>query len=521
MLFSDWVGDIKEGVKMKNNNKITKIKRLGCKYCLFLFSICFLSAVFCSLLLIDKAEANNLVVSSVSLGNVSLGQVTAKVQFNISWDNSWRTTTNYDAAWVFIKYSTNAGASWNHAKLKTSGTNPAGFSQGSGTALDIVVPADKTGAFLQRSANGSGSVSTSSIQFVWDYGANGVISTSTVRVEVFAIEMVYIPTNAFYVGSGGTETSPFYTYPTTTNAYLISSENAINVGATSGYLYYASGANTGDAAGPIPAAFPKGYAAFYMMKYDISQGEYADFLNNLTSTQASTRNPAQTTYRYTITGTYPNFSASRPDRACNFLSWADLIAYADWAALRPMTELEFEKAARGVSVPTPNEYAWGNTTIVAAATISGVENGTETITTTSANCNYGSTTFSGGDAGQGPLRCGIFATGSSIRVTSGAGYYGVMDLSGNLWKRPVTVGNATGRAFIGSHGNGVLNGTGDADLTVVTDWPPPSTALGAGNRGGYWVNDAAYARASDRSYAAYTNALRSNNIGGRAVRTSP
>ena len=47
--------------------------------------------------------------------------------------------------------------------------------------------------------------------------------------------------------------------------------------ANSGYLYYASGANTGDAAGPIPAAFPKGYAAFYMMKYDISQGQCANF----------------------------------------------------------------------------------------------------------------------------------------------------------------------------------------------------------------------------------------------------
>ena len=491
-----------------------KIRWQRCKYCLL--SIYFLSSLFC--LLIDKAEANNLVVSNVSLGNVSLGQMTAQVQFNISWDNSWRTTTNYDAAWVFIKYSTNAGVSWNHATLKTSGTNPAGFSNGSGTALDIIVPADKKGAFLQRSAKGSGSVSTSSIQFVWNYGTDGVISTSTVRVKVFAIEMVYIPTNAFYVGSGGTETAPFYTYPTTTNAYLISSEAAITVGTGTGNLYYASGANTGDALGPIPAAFPKGYAAFYMMKYDISQGQCANFLNTLTSAQAATRYPAQNgNYRHTISGTYPNYSASRPDRACNYLSWADLCAYADWAALRPFTELEFEKAARGVSVPTPNEYAWGNTTITQATAISGTEDGTETIITTGANCNYGSVMFNGGDAGQGPLKCGIFATGLSTRVASGAGYYGVMDLSGTLWKRLVTVGNPTGRVFTGLHGDGALDETGNAN---VANWPG-TDAMGSGTRGGCWSGVATLARTSDRSYAAYTNSYRYGSYGGRAARTSP
>lgn len=503
---------------MKNNNKVTKIKRQASRSRLLLSSICFIFFIFCPLFLIDKAEANNLAVSTVSIESVSLGQVTATVQFNLSWDNSWKTTANYDAAWVFIKYSTNAGVSWSHATLKSSGVNPAGFSSGSGTALDIVVPADKKGAFLRRSANGSGSVSTSSIQFVWDYGADGVISTSTVRVKAFAIEMVYIPTSGFYAGSGGSETSAFYTYPTTTNAYLISSESAINVGATNGYLYYPSSTYGGDQAGPIPAAFPKGYAAFYMMKYEISQGEYVDFLNTITSTQAATRWTTQTTYRQmTLTGTHPNYSASRPDRACNWLSWADLAAYADWAALRPFTELEFEKAARGVSVPTPDEYAWGNTTITAAAVISGAENGTETITTIGANCNYGSTTFTGGDAGQGPLRCGIFATGSSTRVTSGAGYYGVMELSGNLWERPVSAGNATGRAFTGLHGDGALDSTGNANVTA---WPG-TDAVGAGYRGGTWDGVATYARASDRYHAATADASRGDNKGGRAVRTSP
>jgi len=479
---------------------------------------------------LSTVYANNLAVSTVSLGNVSIGQVTAKAQFNISWDNSWRTAVNYDAAWVFIKYSTNAGISWNHATLKTAGTNPAGFSQGTGTGLDIIVPADKKGAFLQRSANGAGSVSTTSIQFVWDYGADGVISTSTVRVKVFAIEMVYIPTSAFYAGSGETETSAFYTYPTTTNAYLVGSENAITVGTTSGNLYYALSTYAGDQTGPIPATFPKGYAAFYMMKYEISQGQYADFLNILTSTQASTRYPnSNGSYRHTISGVYPNYSASRPDRACNYLSWVDLCAYADWAALRPFTELEFEKAARGVSVPTVNEYVWGSTSITASIDISGIsEDGTETITTAGANCAYNNNAYTGGDAAgqsdvtpypytRGPLRCGIFATGSSTRVTSGAGYYGVLELSGNLWERPVSVGNPTGRAFTGGHGNGALDGTGNAN---VTNWPG-TDAVGAGHRGGNWNFGATHARASARYNAASPDAYRGYYFGGRVARTSP
>ncbi len=463
------------------------------------------------------AEANNLAVSGVSLTGVSVGSGTAKAQFNISWDNSWRDATNYDAAWVFVKYSTDAGVTWNHATLKTAGTNPAGFSAGTGTGLDIVVPADKKGAFLQRSANGAGPVSTNTIQLVWDYAANGVSASATARVKVFAIEMVYIPTGAFSAGSGGAETSAFYSYPTTTNAYSIGSEGAITVGTTAGNLYYPASTYGGDQAGPVPAAFPKGYAAFYLMKYEISQGQYADFLNTITSAQAATRYPAQTLYRHTISGTYPNFSASRPDRACNYLSWADVTAYSDWAALRPMTELEFEKAGRGTIAPVANEYAWGSTSITAAQNISGAENGTETITNAGANCAYNNTIFIGGDAGTGPLRGGIFATATSTRAASGAGYYGNMELSGNLWERPVTIGNATGRAFTGLNGDGALDGTGNAN---VTNWPV-TDAIGAGFRGGDWTDGATYERASDRDLAAITDATRSSSLGGRSARTSP
>lgn len=52
--------------------------------------------------------------------------------------------------------------------------------------------------------------------------------------------------------------------------------------------------------------------------------------------------------------------------ACNWLTWMDGAAYTDWAALRPFTELEFEKAARGPQLVVNDEYSWGSTDLTQA-----------------------------------------------------------------------------------------------------------------------------------------------------------
>ena len=49
---------------------------------------------------------------------------------------------------------------------------------------------------------------------------------------------------------------------------------------------------------------------------------------------------------------------------------------------------------------------------------------------------------------------GIFATPASDRVSSGASYWGILDLTGNVVERPVSVGHPAGRAFVGNHGDG-------------------------------------------------------------------
>lgn len=89
-------------------------------------------------------------------------------------------------------------------------------------------------------------------------------------------------------------------------------------------------------------------------------------------------------------------------------------------------------------------------------------------TTGNGLCNYDGA----GTDTTGPLRVGFAATGSTNGAQSGGGYYGAMELSGNLWERPVTVGNDTsgveigGRAFDGVHGNGVLSAGGYADVAT-------------------------------------------------------
>jgi formylglycine-generating enzyme len=92
-----------------------------------------------------------------------------------------------------------------------------------------------------------------------------------------------------------------------------------------------------------------------------------------------------------------------------------------------------------------------------------------------------------------------------------------MEMSGNVWEQGVTVGNSTGEIFTGTHGNGVLGSTGDADAST---WPGMD-AVGAGLRGGAWSDASSYAQVSDRVLAAYTTTSRDRFAGGRGVRSVP
>lgn len=453
------------------------------------------------------------------------------VQFDIRWENSWRTPSapyNYDAAWVFIKYRV-AGGPWQHAFLNNTGhTAPVGSTITAGlltpgTAFNAATNPG-LGVFIYRDAVSTGAFTKAGVQLRWNYGNNSVADDAAVDIKIYAIEMINVPQSAYTVGSGGTESGSFTNGSWTTGATIplsIGSENILTIGTAAGNLWgtSTSGDNSIGGTGSLAATFPKGFAAFYCMKYEISQQEYVDFLNSLTTTQATTRFPGQTLNRHGITVTGAVYSTNLPYVACNWLRWPDLAAYLDWSCLRPFTELEFEKACRGIITPVPNEYAWGTATVAADAyTLSDGGANNEDIATnysiTAGNASYVTT----GSSINGPARVGIFsgASGNTGRVTAGTSFYGIMEMSGNVYERVVTVGNATGRLFTGVHGNGVIDATGNADATL---WPG-TDAIGAGFRGSGWDDSETYLRVSDRNYATRTSNSRAASSGGRGVRTA-
>ena len=158
-----------------------------------------------NLCLAHSAYANNVSISNVSLASQNSTEGTIVVAFDITWQNSWRNPINYDAVWVFVKYSMDSGSTWEHATMAASGIDPSGFSAGAGTPLELIVPTDKMGCFIQRSEFGAGAVTASDIQLVWDWEADEGQESSalTARVTVEAVEMVYIPrTNSVFIGDG-------------------------------------------------------------------------------------------------------------------------------------------------------------------------------------------------------------------------------------------------------------------------------------------------------------------------------
>jgi formylglycine-generating enzyme required for sulfatase activity len=471
--------------------------------------------------------ANNLVITNVKLTGQDTVADFSLVQFDIGWENSWRNNvgpSNWDAAWVFVKFRLKTSDIWNHATLHWVDGTGSGDGHTEPANTNIASSNDNAaggahGVFIYRNANMlQGSVNYTGVQLRWDYGMDGLVDGDSVEICVLGIEMVYVPQGSFYIGSGGSETSHFYTYPDVTNPYLVTSEAAIPIGTVAGNLYYNQDTPfAGDQNGPIPAAYPKGYNAFYMMKYEITQSQYVAFLNKLTPTQASARKYTGSANRYAITGSSPgSYTTTNPYVACNFLKWRDLGAYLDWAALRPMTELEFEKACRGNQPPVPNEYAWGTTYIAtsnytlsnAGAANEGIAvnystEGNALITITSFNIN-------------GPIRAGIFAANVSNtgRVTAGAGYFGIMELSGNLSETLVSLGKSQGRLYTGLHGDGVIKANGEYN---TSDWLP----TGIGIRGGNWNGSLGNGQVSDRDWATIGAPNRDSRYGGRGVRLAP
>ena len=506
-----------------------------------------------------EVQANNVVVSNVRMTarDTSAGLNNAAnhtfIRFNISWENSWRMLystgiNNRDAVWLFVKFRANGGE-WQTAWLNNTGHDAGswtGFSGGGPMQFEPGLSNPDSafnattnpalGLFMFGTGFFMGPAGADSVQIRWNYGAQGIPDSSTIELRVFALEMAYVPTVGYWLGTGGTEQGSFTDGAWTSGAsipFRVGSEGAITIGGSAGALWGRAfvGDSTIGSAGSLDAAYPKGFRAFYIQKYEITQRQWIDFFNTLSNAQKA---------RHDITGpngknsdglvarnnvSWTSGDATLPgdlygDVACGFLNWSDVAAYLDWAGLRPMSELEFEKATRGDRASVDNEFAWGSneaaSTSYSLVNLGASNEGIDTTTYVAAGI-VGNAAYDSTDVVGGPLRAGIFAANvrSTGRGTAGAGRYGLFEASGNVWERVVTVGNAQGRIFTAAHGDGQLSVSGQAN---AANWPD-SSGLGAGFRGGGFESSLAEIMVSNRSLAVRTDSMRLATYGGRGVRS--
>jgi formylglycine-generating enzyme required for sulfatase activity len=296
----------------------------------------FLTKIFVTAMMImgmASVQANNVQISGTAVTGSTLN-------FNISWDNSWNASAapaNWDAVWVFVKYQDCNTKLWAHANLSTTA---ADFT--AGTPLQVDPVTDGKGVFVRRSAVGGGNISNIAVSLKLN------IPAGTYNYKVYGIEMVNVPQASFQLGDavGGYGFTP-----------LTVDSNAQSNGLTTAQL--------GVYAADLQPTFPMGYNSFYCMKYEVSQEQYADFLNSLTFSQQKNRvtgdpiSPAGSlvtwsTYSYRNglaivtpgnngaipavfgcdgTAGTPNSSNDGQNIAMNSMSWADLASYLDWAVV--------------------------------------------------------------------------------------------------------------------------------------------------------------------------------------------
>jgi formylglycine-generating enzyme required for sulfatase activity len=483
--------------------------------------------------------ANNLVMGTPSISG-------STVSFSIKWDNSWLVTTgpsNWDAVWVFVKRQACNQASqnpWVHADLAASGHTVGG------SQLQVDLSSDNKGVFIRRTiaAAGKGNITQVTVTLT----LSSAISTD--NIGVYGVEMVNVPQGQFYIGDGEPNAGPWqinFTDGNTFNPKLITAAiQTAGIGASSNY----SRANVGSSVA-LPSTFPLGYNSFYCMKYEITTAQYVAFLNTLTYNQQlrlmrdPNATPPESPVGTLINNTYNGYriEIKTPGEALTIMKPAvfandatddnnfdqdndalgfavglgtkQFLSFLDWAALRPMTEFEFEKACRGPIYPVVNEYAWGTTDFLrfdskqiidrfkSTEVLNGTGLGMGNIQT---NVNY---------------RVGIAATATSSRVNAGATYYGILDMSGGMGERVVGFNGADYSIFRSDiHGDGNITSESFYD---VTGWTEPMIGV----RGSSWNWEQGGYSISNRAGNLHTrpNTGTNNNeywisFGGRGVRTN-
>jgi len=301
--------------------------------------------------------------------------------------------------------------------------------------------------------------------------------------------------------------------------------------------------------GTLQGNYPTGFNGFYAMKYEISQEQWVRFLNKLQYKQQRNRTVGARLDEL-VAGDYVYGDKNTPtcrngiaigtrvdgnivfvndlnrndpyaqaddgqNIACNYLSPADMLAYADWCGLRPLSEMEYEKMARAPypAIPGQGEWAGGAKESmvkpVAGAIISAGTKDEKLSTNEGQKVN-----INAGGGLEGPVRVGSLAVGGvATQLSTGAGFWGTMDLSGNLAEIYYNVTDKKGRTFqdvLLAHGDGAIRTNSDNTDPGGTDmntayWPqlPGAFIL----KGGHFKSADKRVAISDRSQNGYFGSM--------------
>lgn len=472
----------------------------------------FFFALLLFVVIINNSFATNLKISNIEFQLSEDTTVTPRVKMNIEWETAWNNEKNRDAVWIFVKFNQKSGW-YRHAKIEQTGHrvihNPMNIKAQFETAEN------QAGVFIALDQKHRGKINWT-IEILLDRKSIEKVNFWESQIQVYGIEMVYIPEGSFTLGDPGEEAMTYNVFYKSKGEgkrgglYEINSEKGvIEIGPDANQLYYQvnNPEYQGDQKGTVPADFPKGYSAFYCMKYELTQGQYADFLNSISD--------GQTHHRANFNGRdyYKNrgsiyfdrqkeiYLAESPNRPCNYITWDDAMAFADWAGIRPMTELEYTKAARGPEQPITKQYPWGTNSKTQLQR--GISLEDELVM------------FNGMNESE---------LTDENRAVFGASYFWVMDLAGSLWEKVVTIGNEKGRAFVGNHGDGRINSLGFAN---EEGWPKGFDEGGYGYRGGgYYYHGRNYHGFNPHSpigwrrFGAWSGGNRSIAYSTRFVRTA-
>ena len=296
---------------------------------------------------------------------------TRLLAFDLAWDHSWRTSweepaerhggnaalklESWDAAWVFVKFRKKGDDGWSHATLSL---DAAQHVVPKGAKLEVGSSDDGQrglGVFVCRAKVGSGVNDWKNVKLAWQNLADGVESTAVVELKVFAIQMVYVPKGAFWLGDGAKNPDPAGRFASgdTDAPFRVESEDAIvlggddrkHLGNHDGLGMERAEDFTSQGAQTLPAPFPKGYGAFYCMRTEVTERQYVDCINMLNSTRQrnlKALKDSKTGIKLVTPAKDGNsavYATDRPHVACSLL-WVDCGFFAAWAGLRPMTELE-------------------------------------------------------------------------------------------------------------------------------------------------------------------------------------